>query len=63
MQTNIVIVNITNGESSEALTQKMKSVGVWAVPFGAKRIRFVTHLDVSRDDILDTLSRLKKLFQ
>lgn len=61
--TNIVIADIAgSGLPPAAILDKMKTVGVLAVPFGRTRIRMVTHLDVSRDDCLETLERLKKTF-
>ncbi|MBN1212896.1 MAG: hypothetical protein JXA92_09995, partial [candidate division Zixibacteria bacterium] len=62
VQTNIVIVNITNENTSVEILEKMKEVAVWAVPFGPKKIRFVAHLDVSREDCREALERLKNLF-
>ncbi len=61
--TNIVIADTAgSGLPPAAILDKMKTVGVLAVPFGRTRIRMVTHLDVSRDDCLETLERLKKTF-
>jgi len=62
VQTNIVIVNINTDSTSEEILEKMKEIGVWAVPFGPKKIRFVAHLDVSREDCLEAMERLNKLF-
>jgi threonine aldolase len=63
VQTNIVVANIDGNLSVDAVLAKMKDVGVWAVPFGTKRIRFVTHLDVSRSDCEEALVRIKKVFR
>ncbi|MEP0829178.1 MAG: aminotransferase class I/II-fold pyridoxal phosphate-dependent enzyme [bacterium] len=61
--TNIVIADVAgSGIPPAAILDKMKTVGVLAVPFGRTRIRMVTHLDVSRDDCLETLERLKETF-
>jgi len=62
VQTNIVIVNINTESTSVEILEKMKEIGVWAVPFGPKKIRFVAHLDVSREDCLEAMERLNKLF-
>ena len=35
----------------DALLAKLRERGVLAVPFGAGRVRMVTHLDVSADDV------------
>jgi threonine aldolase len=37
--------------TTDALLGALRESGVMAVPFGAGRIRMVTHLDVSADDI------------
>jgi len=60
VETNIVIANITGEETAESVLGRLKSVGVWAVPFGPKRIRMVTHLDVTRTDCEEVLERIKK---
>jgi threonine aldolase len=52
VETNIVVVRIDEKVFTvEALLAKLKERGVLAVPFGAGRVRMVTHLDVSADDV------------
>ncbi len=52
VETNIVVVRVDESAfSTDALLTQLKQRGVLAVPFGAGRIRMVTHLDVSSDDI------------
>ncbi len=62
VETNIVAVNADeNAFAADALLAKLRDAGLLAVPFGARRIRMVTHLDVSADDIEragEILSRL-----
>ncbi len=62
IDTNIVLFDVTSDDSAVAALAKMKEVGVWGVPFGPKRIRMVTHLDVTRDDIEDAVTRLKGIY-
>ncbi len=62
VQTNIVIANIVPEESVESVLEKLKEVGVRAVPFGPKKIRMVTHLDVTRADCEEALGRIGGLF-
>ena len=62
VETNIILVDIQNDETAETILEKMKEVDVWAVPFGSKRIRMVTHLDVSRADCEEALDRIKSIF-
>jgi threonine aldolase len=63
IQTNIVIVDIGRiGKSPDEITDIIKEYGVLAVSFGRTRIRFVTHLDVSKDDChraLEIISQIK----
>ena len=58
VETNIVVAHITDGRDSQEIAEAMKPVSVWAIPFGPKKIRFVTHLDVSRADCEEAISRL-----
>ncbi|MCK4858259.1 MAG: low-specificity L-threonine aldolase [candidate division Zixibacteria bacterium] len=60
VQTNIVIFDVVRaGYSVEDVLAGLKEKGVLAVPFGERRIRCVTHLDISRSDI----DRAIKVFQ
>ncbi len=61
VETNIVIVDIVSGATAAAVLEKLKTVGVWAVPFGPTRLRFVTHLDVSSSDIDEAVSRIESV--
>jgi threonine aldolase len=52
VQTNIVIFSVkTSGLSSAEFLARLATRGVLAVPVDADRVRMVTHLDVSRQDI------------
>jgi threonine aldolase len=56
VETNIVIVDIPEmRKPPEELVDILKKNGILAVPFGRTRLRFVTHLDVSREDCLQAL--------
>jgi threonine aldolase len=49
---NIVMLDLLRPqESAEAAVPKLAAEGVLVVPFGRKRLRAVTHLDVSREDV------------
>lgn len=62
VETNIVVVEIERDDmDSVKLADLMKSVEVLALPFGAKKIRLVTHLDVDMEDCKESISRLKKV--
>ncbi|MGH8015711.1 MAG: threonine aldolase family protein [Candidatus Zixiibacteriota bacterium] len=62
VQSNIVVANIQTEENSTEVVERLNKVNVKAVPFGEKKLRFVTHLDVSRDDCNEALNRIKNVF-
>jgi len=52
VETNIVVARVDESFMTvDNLLAALKERGVLAVPFGAGRVRMVTHLDVSADDI------------
>jgi threonine aldolase len=61
VETNIILADIVTGEMAAEVLEKMTKVGLWAVPFGPKRIRFVTHLDVDHNDCEEAIGRLAEL--
>jgi threonine aldolase len=61
VQTNIVLANVVSGDNAEQMLAKMKEVGVLAVPFGPKTIRFVTHLDIDQAGCAEALDRLQAI--
>lgn len=58
VQTNIVVIRIEDNRTSAEICETWEQSGVRAFPFGPKKIRIVTHLDVSRDDCLAALDRI-----
>lgn len=60
VETNIVIANITDNESADEVLAKLARVDVLAVPFGPRKIRMVTHLDVDRDDCTEAMRRINQ---
>ena len=51
-ETNIVMIDLVrDGETAEAAVGALAREGVLVVPFGPKRLRAVTHLDVGRADV------------
>jgi len=65
VHTNIVFVNITADSipGAEELCEAMKHEGVLAIPMSHTRFRFVTHHQISEDDIRYTLACFKNHFQ
>jgi threonine aldolase len=52
VETNIVVIRVdATAFTVESLLTKLREHGVLAVAFGAGRIRMVTHLDVSAEDV------------
>ncbi len=59
-QSNIVAVDILRG-TVEGRLAGLRAEGVLAVPFGARRIRMVTHLNISAGDIQEALARVARV--
>ena len=62
LQTNIVVAQLDGDMTSDVVVGKLESVGVRAIMFGRRKIRMVTHLDVSREDCVEAGARIRKLF-
>lgn len=61
VQTNIVLFDVSGtGKTSAEIVAELKENEILAIPFG-REIRMITHSDVSREDIEDTLRALQKL--
>ena len=56
VQTNMVIFEIKD-DAKDAfwLVEKLKENDILTLPFGKKKMRLVTHLDVNRDDVLKVI--------
>ena len=52
-ESNIVMIDLAREhDTAELVIPKLAHAGVLVVPFGARRVRAVTHLDVSRADVV-----------
>lgn len=51
VQTNIVILDLPAGHSAGAMCDELRRHGVLLVPMGERKLRAVTHLDVSKKDV------------
>ncbi len=61
-ETNIVVVKIDPAlGDSAALSRSLAERGVGALPFGPHHLRFVTHLDVCRDQVAEAGEILESL--
>ncbi len=58
VQTNIIVAKLKSKENSDEMVARLNKIDVKAVPFGEKKIRFVTHLDVNRADCEEALCRI-----
>jgi threonine aldolase len=59
VETNIIIGYMKEGFQNSNFVEKLQKLGVSIVSFGKGRIRMVTHLDVSKQDIDKVISLLK----
>jgi threonine aldolase len=51
-QSNVVMIDLTRDEeTAEAAVAKLARAAILVVPFGPRRLRAVTHLDVTRHDV------------
>ncbi|KAA3632623.1 MAG: low specificity L-threonine aldolase [Calditrichaeota bacterium] len=62
VHTNIVIFKIVGGETAQSVFDKLTKMNIGAIPTAQYKVRFVTHLDVSKNDIDEAVERIKKEF-
>lgn len=60
--TNIVMLDLVR-DFSDAVVPKLAHAGVLVVPFGPRRLRAVTHLDVSRQDVERAAKTIRGVLQ
>lgn len=61
VQTNIVIFEIVRPSlSAHTVVSHLEELGILSIAFSNKRVRFVTHMDVSMADIDDAITLMKK---
>ena len=60
VQTNIVIFDLKPPLTAAQVLEKLQQQGVKATAFGPRTIRFVTHLDVTREMVEETLRVLSR---
>ena len=59
-ESNIVVFELADVTSAE-FQQTLQEKGILALPFGPKKMRFVTHLDLSQQDIAKACEILSKI--
>lgn len=63
VQTNIIVFDIRKtGLSLNKAVNILKNKGILVVPFGPTQLRAVTHMDVSRKDMEETIRVFEKVF-
>lgn len=61
VETNIVIIRLRDGLTNEKALQKFNEHGIQAVGFGPGHIRFVTHLDITDDQLQEAVRILRPM--
>ena len=61
VQSNIVIFDLVPGLTAAQCLQALAAAGIRASAFGPATIRFVTHLDVSGEDIALAIARMRAM--
>ena len=59
VETNIVIVNLLPKYSNADFVEKLKAKGILVIPFGKGKIRIVTHLDITKNDVDQVIESVK----
>lgn len=64
VQSNIVIADLkADGDNAYEIVERIKKEGILSIPFSSHKIRFVTHLNINREDIKSCLNKLTKIFK
>ena len=59
VQTNLIFFNVSGSQlSAQDISARLREQGVWIGAIDNERMRAVTHLDVSRDDVNEAADRL-----
>ena len=61
VETNIVVALLRDEAKRDLIIQNLSSMGIKTIAFGPGMIRFVTHLDISADQIGYTIEKLRTL--
>ncbi len=64
VETNLVFFDVArSGQSIEEIGAKLRVEGIRVSPAGATRLRAVTHMDVTRDDVLEAAAALDRILR
>jgi threonine aldolase len=61
VETNIVVAILRDEAKRDLIIQNLSTMGIKTIAFGPGMIRFVTHLDISSDQIGYTIEKLRTL--
>lgn len=61
VETNIVIANISGKYTAPSLSQTLKEKGILTIAMSPTQIRFVTHLDITPDQIAQTIEQINRI--
>jgi threonine aldolase len=61
-QTNIVMAEVVRGEAGDWM-RLMKEAGVLAVMSGPQRMRLVTHINITSDDVEEAVARIDRIVE
>ncbi|MFT5778896.1 MAG: threonine aldolase [Crocinitomicaceae bacterium] len=61
VETNIVVVILKDAQKRDAIISQIADKGIRTIAFGPGMIRFVTHMDISKNDIDQTISIVRAL--
>ena len=61
VETNIVVVVLKNGDLRDLIIAKFNEAGMAPMPFGPGMIRFVTHLDVTKEMVEEVIEIIEEL--
>ncbi len=61
VRTNIIVFDLADHLTAEALLARLQAHGILASPFGPRTVRFVLHLDVTEEMVAHTIEVLQRL--
>jgi len=61
VDTNIIIFEVKESETSHSLTDKLAARGIKVIPISNREIRIVLHLDITEDMVARTINEIENL--
>ena len=64
VQTNLIFFDVSESQlSAQDVSARLREQGIWIGAIDNERMRAVTHLDISRDDVNEAADRLAKVIK